>query len=232
MRLLRPWGRWVSLWAKVRGGPRTLSNLTWSQLRSISNSSAARMTVLIPIIGYLIIFNQKIITYLHIVREVGGQEVAEAHPSSKLLIIYVGLTFVAIGAALYQIFCPPDVKHYGDTNAYVGGVKSTIREYEMRKIEERLRKSIFASRLLDVRDMFKFTKPDMMLDADDRAAIDNGILHLNFEYLDKEHAGIRAVAAWAFALGFACLAVPSMGVIGRVLWMVAKTLFSDPASFL
>jgi hypothetical protein len=175
----------VSLLSTVWGGPKTLSNLTWSQLRSIANSSTAKITVLIPIVGYLIIFNQKAITYLHLIKEVGGQEIAESHPSSKLLLLYVGLTFVAIGSGLYQVFCPPDVKYYGDTNAYVGGVKSTIREFEMRKIEARLRKSIFKGRLLEIRNMYVGIKEEALFDADDRATIDNGILHLNFEFLDK-----------------------------------------------
>jgi hypothetical protein len=34
----------------------------WLQVRSVSNSTAARLTILIPIIGYWIIFNDYLLT--------------------------------------------------------------------------------------------------------------------------------------------------------------------------
>jgi len=222
----------VQIWVEIKRLPRRISNLTWSELRSITNSSAAKMTVLIPVIGYLIIFNQHIVQYLNIIKQVGGEELpGEPHASSRLLLVYLGLTVVAIGAALYQLFCPPDVKHYGDTNAYVGGVTQTIREYRMREIEKRLRDSIFADRLMHVRDMYNGIKPELTFGPEEKAEINNGVLHLYFEFLNKEYASIRFIAAWAFTTGFAILAIPSAGVIVRVLWQVLKTARRDPTSF-
>jgi hypothetical protein len=190
----------VQIWVEIKRLPKKITNLTWSELRSITNSTAAKMTVLIPIIGYLIIFNQHIVQYLNIIKQVGGDELpVEPHASSRLLLVYLGLTVVAVGAGLYQLFCPPDVKYYGDTNAYVGGVTQTIKEYRMRQIEERLRESIFADRLMHVREMYKGIRHEATFGPEEKAEINNGILHLYFEYLNKEHAATRSIAAWAFS---------------------------------
>lgn len=210
---------------------KVISNFTWSELRAVTNSAAARATVLIPIIGYLIIFNGNIIHYLNVVKEVGGAEPEEAHVSSRLLLVYLGLTLVAIGAALYQLFCPPDVKYYGDTNAYVGGVTPTIKDYRFRAMEDRLRKSIFKDRYMDVRNMYKGIKEEKDFTDEDKATINNGVLHVYFEYLNKENFPARCIAGWAFVLGYCVLLIPSLGIVARVLGLIFKTLFSDPGSF-
>jgi hypothetical protein len=47
--------------------------------------------------------------YLKLIKEVGGPS---GDVSSRILVVYVGLVLVAIGAALYQFYCPGDVKYY------------------------------------------------------------------------------------------------------------------------
>jgi hypothetical protein len=221
----------VDIFLKVARWIKYVSNRPWSELRAVTNSPAAKATVLIPIIGYLIIFNENVIKYLHVATDVGGTIPPEGHVSSRLLLVYLGLMFIAVGAAAYQLFCPADVKHYGDTNAYVGGVTSTIKDYRFRTIEDRLRNSIFHERYMHIRDMYAKTWQDRDLNDDQKAAINNGILHLYFEYLNKEHAPMRMIAGWAFLIGFVILSIPSIGVFARVLRLIFKTIYVDPTSF-
>ena len=42
---------------------RLLYTPLWDKLRSVSNSTAAKATILVPVIGYLIIFNEKIVEF-------------------------------------------------------------------------------------------------------------------------------------------------------------------------
>src|SRR3954454_24281518 len=83
----------------------------WVRLRSVSNSTAAKATILVPIIGYLIIFNEKVVEFLNLAKSVemyGGVEV-----SYRLILIYLGLCAISLGVAVYGWFCPSEVKHYG-----------------------------------------------------------------------------------------------------------------------
>ena len=41
----------------------------WSLLRTVGNLTAVRLTVLIPLVGYLIIFNENVVKYLDLAKE-------------------------------------------------------------------------------------------------------------------------------------------------------------------
>jgi hypothetical protein len=41
----------------------------WSDLRGISNSYAAKSTILIPLVGYWIIFNENVAKWLNLARD-------------------------------------------------------------------------------------------------------------------------------------------------------------------
>jgi hypothetical protein len=83
---------------------------SWSRLRSIGNSAPARATIVIPLVGYLIIFNEQVLSYLTLSPEIFGKSVGI---STKLLNIYFGLCFVAIASFLFAWFCPLQIRKYG-----------------------------------------------------------------------------------------------------------------------
>ncbi len=69
-----------------------LSIPKWSAFNNISNSLAARSTILIPLIGYLIIFNEYVVKYLDLVVELGGSKASDPVTiSPRLLLVYFGL---------------------------------------------------------------------------------------------------------------------------------------------
>lgn len=47
-------------------------DLPWTTLREVGNLSAVKATVLIPLIGYLILFNQNVVEYLRLSPELTG----------------------------------------------------------------------------------------------------------------------------------------------------------------
>src|SRR5260370_41669929 len=60
--------------------------VSWRLLRSIGNSKAAKLTILIPLVGYLILLNDTVIKHLELSEE-GFRAPSGATPA-KLLIIY------------------------------------------------------------------------------------------------------------------------------------------------
>jgi hypothetical protein len=92
----------------------------WSDLRGISNSYAATSTVLIPLVGYWVIFNESVVRWLNLAREFVGAPAAD-HISSRVLWLYVALCAIALGTLIYAKWCPLEVKKYGDYRDYVNG---------------------------------------------------------------------------------------------------------------
>jgi hypothetical protein len=67
--------------------------VSWRLLRSVGNSRAAKLTVLIPLVGYLILLNDDFVTHLTLAKDMFG-DAADA-TFTRLLSIYVGLVFIA-----------------------------------------------------------------------------------------------------------------------------------------
>jgi hypothetical protein len=90
----------------------------WSRLRLVGNSIPARATIIIPFVGYLIIFNERLISYSTLSTEIFGQS---ATVSTRLLAIYFELCFVAFASSLFSCFCPMQVKRYRAAEEYIAG---------------------------------------------------------------------------------------------------------------
>ena len=192
-------------------------------MRSIGNSSYVRLTVLIPIVGYLIIFNAHVVDYLDLAKEfVGAPPTEGSQVSPRLLLIYFGLTAIALGSATYTLACPWQVKHYGTATAYVGGEGPNIGDLAFEPIEEVLRNSRYKTRYQRIRNRYE---QDMKpITAEQKAQVNNGVLHLYFEYLDHRYLVWRWVAFVSFVVGFFCLMIPSAQVFYRVLIILLANL--------
>lgn len=196
-------------------------SLPWSGLRAISNSVAARCTVLIPLIGYLIIFNDGVSKYLNLVAELGGGGNSSAYTvSPRLLLIYFGLCAIAIGVTLYSIFCPNGVKYYGSANAYVGNVQGSRGRFSTREIEVELEGSPLKENFWAIRDSYRKTDRN---DAD-RAEYRNGLLHLLYRKHNLHHPFFRLITYILYAIGFLCLLIPSAGVFVRVIRILGRII--------
>ncbi len=207
----------------------------WSLLRTVGNLTAVRLTVLIPLVGYLIIFNENVVKYLDLAKEFAG--ISNQHFASgispKLLLIYFGLCALAAGSAIFSIWCPAEVKHYGTSAAYVGGDGHNIGDFAFEPIETRLRNSAnYTKEYQRIRDRYEpkllsidYTieqKREDMVEA--KVQINNGILHLYFAYLDNSHPIPRLLTAIFFAIGFIALAVPSAQVFLKVTQLLISSV--------
>ncbi len=106
----------------------------WSAVNTLSNSFAARSTILIPLIGYLILFNEKMADYLNLI---GVLNAGDNHygVSVRLLSLYMGLCFVAVAVMVYSLRCPREIKGYSTAPDYIASVQGTISGPSLRVIE-------------------------------------------------------------------------------------------------
>ncbi|QOZ07798.1 hypothetical protein [Bradyrhizobium sp. CCBAU 51765] len=82
----------------------------WAKLRLIGNSSVAKSTIAVPILGYFILFNSDVVEYLRLHTDFCAGKACGV--SWRLYFLYFGCFFVAIGASTYALFCPTVAKIY------------------------------------------------------------------------------------------------------------------------
>jgi hypothetical protein len=76
----------------------------WSDLHAIGNSRLVRSAALIPIIGYLILFNAELARY--------AQLFGDLDVSWRLMLLYLGLSSVGAASLIYAARCPETIKAY------------------------------------------------------------------------------------------------------------------------
>ncbi|MER8366968.1 hypothetical protein [Mesorhizobium sp. M1378] len=98
---------------------------TWQSLRSIGSSRILSLTIAVPFIGYLIIFNDHLIDYAKIARQllsdgrVATPEDQNSISLSNLYYLYFGLVLTGFGSLLFAVFCPSDIRQSGSLNEYI-----------------------------------------------------------------------------------------------------------------
>ncbi|RUW62773.1 hypothetical protein [Mesorhizobium sp. M7A.F.Ca.US.008.03.1.1] len=121
----------------VSGAGLRLSNLSeiirWSFIANFGQSPAVRLTILVPFIGYLIIFNQSLQSYVGLVFDKIEyvsipQSSSGAHATLRFYNLYFGLLFLGIGSFLYTIFAPRQIKQHPLVADYVRYMDSIATE--------------------------------------------------------------------------------------------------------
>jgi hypothetical protein len=199
-----------------------LKSPPWVRLRFVSNSTAAKSTILVPLIGYLIIFNAKVVSYLNLAQEFGVHNVGVSH---RLILIYLGLCAISVGVLLYGWFCPNEIKHYGSAAAFVQGDGPSLRGFVMNDIQLLIAKTEpYKAKLEELSlDLSRKSDRDGIDDGDrERYRIEN--LHLYFDYLNFGHPSVRKAVFWSYVVGFVLLAIPSLEVFGKVMWLLMKLI--------
>jgi hypothetical protein len=193
--------------------------VSWRLLRSVGNSKAAKLTILIPLIGYLILLNDTIVKNLALSETLFG-----ASPGGtliKLLIIYCGLISVAIASTIFIIWCPLEVKRYASSEEYVAGDEPFMSERAVGIMQNSLRIGDEIARKDDTE--YRALQNSMRLtdDPDIRWRRQRDFIriqmNLYFEMLDRSRPFARWATAGFYLAGIVLLLIPSAMVFWRVM---------------
>ena len=94
----------------------------WNDLRGFGNSIVAKSTIAIPLLGYMLLFNDKVVAYLRLHSDFcqGGGCTA----SWQLYFFYFACCFIALGSSLYAAFCPQLIKRHKDAATFFKSEKA------------------------------------------------------------------------------------------------------------
>lgn len=107
----------------------SLQYISWSTIRRIGQSRILALTIIVPFLGSLLLFNQYVVDLLTISPNLVQRwfHIADANPSetaqritfARLYYVYFGLSLLGMGSALFALFCPLDVKSYASPIEYI-----------------------------------------------------------------------------------------------------------------
>lgn len=87
----------------------------WSTLKALSSSGLARLTIIVPVVGWLLVYND---TLARLLTSTFGENV-EIEYSWKLYIFYIGLTLISVSAVIFIVRCPRTIAHHQDRLQYI-----------------------------------------------------------------------------------------------------------------
>jgi hypothetical protein len=190
----------------------------WTVLRPIGNSWAARLTILIPLVGYFIIFNDEL-SHSHLatlITELEGKtpENLGLSISPRLFQVYFGLCFVAVATALYAWACPGVIKRHPSAGEYIANEGHYLGEYGVREMEIAL-----AQTNHDFDDFRQRIRNRISQDYSPQEAlteIKNASLFARYNAENQRYPFLRPVIASFYLVGFIILLIPAIRVFGKV----------------
>jgi len=108
--------------------------IPWSSISSVGNSTPARLTILAPLIGYLVIYNQFIAEFFFLSN--ATPDLPQENPALldlfkelKLTFLYFGLLLFGIGAMLFAAYAPRNIRKYKSPEEYVLKMEAAQTEW-------------------------------------------------------------------------------------------------------
>lgn len=209
--------------------------LTWESLARTGSSKLVSLTVLVPVFGYLIIFNQQVVSlfdlspyYIPSIEEnwawlIDGKD--------RLYYFYFGLFFVGLGSIFYQIFCPAIVKEFKTGFEYMTRGKdlytsnnivllykviSRSKVSHARHIADRISDESRGRRIIDD-------------DTNEPKLPENFLYHRRVDLIGGFWSHLifskpiwRILTQFSYIAGFVILAIPSLDMFIRVLMAVFR----------
>lgn len=213
-------------------GRRALITVPWSRLRGIGNSAAAKATILIPLVGYLFLFNDHFIGWLQLHDAVAPSIPTDSDGTElswRLLFLYYGLTFVAMATIVYALSCPHICKRYADSVEFSRHVQEVHASQAAFAglVNELQHKVNMANRVPNnilnaAEDELKLLRDTAAaeawesLQASERPSVLLRLLVAKYNLMDFERRVFRGATAALYVVGLAMLAIPAAQLFYRV----------------
>ncbi len=118
----------TTLISLLRGFGLFLSEIfRWSNLRAIGQSRVSQLTVLIPFIGYLVVFNPSFVEFFQstLPKSPSDAPTCLVHLHSlRLSFLYFGLLTLGMGVGLFAVFAPEQIKSNLSASTHIAEMES------------------------------------------------------------------------------------------------------------
>lgn len=205
----------------------------WENIRKIGQSKLLSLTIFIPILGYMILFNEHVVHIFELSKDlfydfatstkrISDQQnhVSEGN-RTRLFYFYFGFTFLGLGSLLYQIFCPSLIKDYGSDRIFIREEVSLMTEKRFRLVLSFLDQNGETSpiEIDDLLERHEASKKTSTLDVKQKeeAAAATDLMLMQWQSENWSLPIIRMAVFILYSLGFLVLAIPSIKIFLKVL---------------
>jgi hypothetical protein len=209
-------------------------DVPWSKLKALGRPKVGRAALLVPVFGYLVLFNENVVKYLNLI-PLFGTPYLDVGVSPRLLLLYYGACAISVVVALYSAFCPSQVTHYGNASAFAQGDGPGLKDFAMEEIEKDLCNGGYREDLQWIKDRYERNPsggPKLTPTTEQKAEIDNGILHLRYKQLEYSVPWARISARILYAFGVLCLLLPTIQMFWRISVILATIAKSQVLSLI
>lgn len=119
------------------------AKMPWSSIRRVGQSRLLALTIIVPFLGSLLLFNQYVVDVLTLSPDIVKRllPIHETAPDSarhltmtRLYFVYFGLSALGVGSALFAMLCPLDIKTYDSSRAYIEAEAPLVSTVRMARI--------------------------------------------------------------------------------------------------
>lgn len=166
----------------------------------------------VPLVGYFLLFNEDIINFLNL--HTDFCQPTKCGPALRLLLLYLGCCWIAVGAALYSITCPTLIKKYDSAAAFFEAESTYFSqprnlEYLLGLIELKTE----AKPLPNSAPLFSYNEQKSNVDRNSLADPMGELYRL----LNVSHPLIRMVSLTSYYIGILLLILPTVMTVFQVL---------------
>lgn len=194
----------------------------WSSLTKLGESKLVKMTMFIPIFGYLILFNENVIHFFSPTLEISNLNsslVENVDGKTKLYYIYFGLTFLGLATFLYQVTCPNLIKQYSSVRGYIKENVEFMTQNRVlslsKHITERYEPHLITNKAISFIDNKNFDISSQT-DSDNLRHFAIDILQHFWNLNTWSNCLLRSMVLILFLIGFLCLLIPSVEMFFKI----------------
>lgn len=189
----------------------------WETLKKLTGSTFARHVILVPIIGWLLVYQN---TFAQMIANVFGIEVNSAL-SWEVLVFYVGLVMLGIAASIFRFFGPAAVLNHSGLQGYTEDMEAVLTRKEFKLLcdeigcempEEKRVPAAGTGQVLDeTLDQWKRLNCEAIRD----------VLADHYRTENQTRIGWRRATTITFGIGAALTLVPT---IVTIVWVLEQLL--------
>lgn len=190
--------------------------LHWENLKKLSGSKFAQYAVLVPIVGWLLVYQNTFAEALSTIFEVEAIEQA----SWELLVFYLGLVLLGVAAALFRFFAPSEIVDHNGLQGYLDDTLNIMTRRRFRNFcdslgyeapEEIKVPSAGTGQVLDTTlDQWKILNLEAITD----------VLTKHYEKTNGTLPKARVATGVLFTLGAGLTVVPTLTTVGWALGQI------------
>lgn len=196
--------------------------LCWSKVRALGNSTPARLSLVIPFFGYLILFNEHVRGILKLSYPMAGPNTVAIvglafSEISAFYWTYFGLLLFGVASSIYQIVCAGEIKQHLTHSIYIEYRLKTLLDEDVMSVCEFLishggKKTDFP-RIESIRDILESSGS-----RSDKST--KYVLYCHYTELDVDNGLYMLLCFYLYAAGLTLLVMPTIVLTYKIIYEI------------